>query len=92
MFGLEGAGVPNFCSLPCCVYRVSGTRVPSVIPWRYREIQIEKLLRLEKEFFMPGKKSSKQVMPRAVARVKGEETPAQRKKRMAEGKKMKSRR
>jgi hypothetical protein len=41
---------------------------------------------------MPAKKTAKKVMPRAVARVNGEETPAQKKKRLAEEKKMKARR
>lgn len=40
---------------------------------------------------MPAKKVAKKVMPRAVARGKDEETPAQKRKRMAEEKKMKAR-
>jgi hypothetical protein len=41
---------------------------------------------------MPAKKVTKKVMPRAVARMKEEETPAQKKKRMAEEKRVKARR
>jgi hypothetical protein len=41
---------------------------------------------------MPGKKSSKKAMPRAIARVKEEETPAQKRKRLAEEKKTRARR
>jgi hypothetical protein len=41
---------------------------------------------------MPTKRGNKRVMPRAVARMKDEETPAQKKKWLVEEKKMKGRR
>jgi hypothetical protein len=41
---------------------------------------------------MPTKKVAKKVMPRAVTGVKEEETPTEKRKRLAEEKKAKSRR
>ena len=41
---------------------------------------------------MPAKKVTKKATPRGVIRMKEEETPAQKRKRMAEEKKMRARR
>jgi hypothetical protein len=52
------------------------------------EVPPKILLRLK----MPAKKDTKKIMPKATARMQGEETPAQRRKRLAEEKKARARR